>query len=259
MRERLARLLAAFILFLPAVASAGHTVTVFAASSMKEALDDLARQFETATGHRIFVSYLGSNAHARQIEAGAPAEVFISADADWIDYVVAKGRAVPDSRRELVRNELVLVAPARSDVALSIAPGFPLKAALADKRLAIANPDVVPAGKYAKAALQSLGVWEGVKDRLAPGESVRAALAFVAAGAAPLGIVYRTDALAERSVKILGKFPPRSHPPIVYSLVLMKRANQAARVFAEFVASPKAQATWWKHGFITDPERASDR
>ena len=253
MRPWLARLLAALIPFFPAAAFGGHTVLVFAAASMKEALDDHARQFEKATGHRIMVSYSSSNGLARQIEAGAPAGLFISADNEWVDYVEAQGRAVPGSRRALVRNELVLIAPSTSDVSLAIKPGFPLQAALGEGRLAVANPEAVPAGKYAKAALQSLGVWDSVKDRLAPGESVRAALSFVAARAAPLGIVYRTDANAERNVKILDRFPPASHAEIVYSVVVIKGANRTATVFANYLASLQVRGTWRKYGFITEP------
>ena len=192
--RRLAAL--AFCLVLAPCASA-DTITVFAAASLKEALDAAAKPFEDSTGNKVAVSYAASSALARQIEAGAPATLFISADLDWVDYVEKRGLAVPGTRRNLLGNDLVLIAPAASTAALKIAPGFDLAAALGkDGRLALANPDAVPAGKYAKAALTKLGAWPGVEGRVAPAENVRAALALVSRGEAPLGIVYRTDAMA---------------------------------------------------------------
>jgi molybdate transport system substrate-binding protein len=250
---RLARGLLAALFLAISPAARADTVTVFAAASLREVVGELGRQFEAATGHRVVVSYSATNALARQIDAGAPAEVFISADAEWVDYVETKQRTVPGSRRELVGNELVLVAPSASSVSLAIAPGFALRPALGDRRLALANPEAVPAGMYAKAALQSLGVWESVRDRLAPGESVRAALAFVAMREAPLGIVYRTDAYAEPAVKILGRFPPDSHPRIAYYVVAIKGAKPPALAFAAHLANPQSRVTWRKHGFITGP------
>jgi molybdate transport system substrate-binding protein len=244
-----ARFLAVFALAaaLPAQADA---VMVFAAASLREALDAQARSFEAASGHRVAISYAASNALARQIEAGAPAELFISADLDWVDYVEQRSLVVPGSRANLLRNELVLIAPAKSAKALKIGPGFALAAAIGDGKLAMANPDAVPAGKYGKASLTALGVWDSVEPKVARAENVRAALALVARGEAPFGIVYRTDALAEKDVRIVDTFPAATHPAIVYPLVVLKAAKgQPARDFARFLAAPEARATWERFGF----------
>lgn len=244
-----ARLLAALALAaaLPALADA---VTVFAAASLKEALDAQARAFEAASGHRVAISYAASNALARQIEAGAPAELFISADLDWVDYVEQRGLVVPGSRANLLRNELVLIAPATSASALRIVPGFALSAAIGDGKLAMANPDAVPAGRYGKASLVALDAWSAVETKVARAENVRAALALVARGEAPFGIVYRTDALAEKGVRIVDTFAEATHPPIVYPLVVLKAAKgKPAHDFAHFLAAPAARATWERYGF----------
>ena len=189
-----------------ATARAGD-VTVFAAASLKNALDAQARRFEAATGKRVVIAYAGSNALARQIEAGAPADVFVSADTEWMDHVEARKLVVPGTRVDLVGNALVLVAPADSAVSVSIGPSFALAKALGAGRLAMANPDSVPAGKYGRRALESLGVWSSVERQVARADNVRAALALVSRGEAPLGIVYRTDALADPGVRIVGTFP----------------------------------------------------
>ena len=224
-----------------------ETVTVFAAASLREALDEIARDFERRTAHHVVVSYGASNALARQVEAGARADLFISADADWADDVQRHGRVT--ARRDLLGNELVLIAPAASRVALRIAPGFALADALGDRRLALADPQAVPAGKYAKAALESLGAWQAVSLRIAAAENVRAALNWVARGEAPLGIVYRTDALAEPRVRIVDAFPASSHPPIVYPLVVLSGASEAGRALAAALAADPARAAWQRFGF----------
>jgi molybdate transport system substrate-binding protein len=227
--------------------------TVFAAASLKEALDAHAKAFGSAKGHRASISYAASNALAKQIEAGAPAALFISADTDWIDYVERKQLTVPGSRVNLLRNELVLVAPAASPTSLRIAPGFALAAAIGNGRIAMANPEAVPAGKYGKAALTALGVWSAVAPKVAAAENVRAALALVSRGEAPFGIVYRTDAMAEKGVRIVDTFPAGAHPPIVYPLVMLKAAKgNAARAFATWLAAPEARATWERYGFRRD-------
>jgi molybdate transport system substrate-binding protein len=236
-------------LLLAPLAPRAETVTVFAAASLRDAVEALARPFEAATGHRVVASYAASNALARQLEAGAPAQVFISADREWADYVESRGLALAGARRTLAGNELVLVAPKASRVELSVAPGLDLAGHLGKGRLALANPEAVPAGRYAKAALQSLGAWDAVKGRLAPAESVRAALAFVSRGEAPLGIVYRTDAIADPSVRVVGVFPPASHPRIVYPLLVLKNATPAGRSFAQHLAGDAARATWIGLGF----------
>lgn len=226
-----------------------QALTVFAAASLKEALDAAVRPFEAASGRRVAISYAGSNVLARQIEAGAPAALFISADREWVDELESHGLVVPGTRRDLVANELVIIAPASSRLQLHVAPGFDLARALAGGRLALANPDAVPAGRYAKASLQHLGAWEAVRDRIAPAENVRGALALVARGEAPLGIVYRTDALAERGVRIVDTIPAGTHAPIVYPMVVIRGAPAAARDLAADLASPAAARTWERFGF----------
>lgn len=232
-------------------AMAAPSVTVFAAASLKNALDDVAHAYEAATGAQVKVSYAASSAIARQIEAGAPADVFISADADWMDDLAKKGLIVAASRRDLLTNHLALVAPAASTVRMQIRKGMPLAAALgADGRLALAGPDV-PAGRYGQAALESLEVWPSVKDRLARGENVRATLAFVARGETPLGIVYDTDARIEPKVRIVGLFPDASHPPIIYPAALVAGASGTSGAnFLAFVASSKASAIFRRYGFV---------
>ena len=235
-----------------ALSTAAHaaTVTVFAAASLQEALDSAGRAFETASGHRVVASYAGSNALARQIEAGAPADLFVSADADWVAHVQARGLAAA-APRPLLGNDLVLVAPARSAVRVKLAPGVDLAAALGARRIALANPDVVPAGRYARAALQAMGAWGTVEGRVAAADNVRAALALVARGEAPLGVVYRTDAAAEPKVRIVDTFPAGSHPPIVYPVLRLKRAGAAAAAFESWLFTPEARAIFARHGFRT--------
>ncbi|MEP6941426.1 MAG: molybdate ABC transporter substrate-binding protein [Betaproteobacteria bacterium] len=232
------------------------TVTVFAAASLREALDEQARQFEARTGDKVVVSYAGSNALARQIESGAPADVFISADLEWMDYLDTRALLAPKSRIELLRNRLVLVAPADSNIVLPIGPGFPLAGALGSQRLALANPDSVPAGKYAKAALQALGVWDAVRGKLARTENVRAALVLVARGETPLGIVYATDAAAEPKVRVVGTFGEATHPPIVYAIAVVGGTRSPVTgALVTYLASPAARPTWERYGFtvVTKP------
>jgi molybdate transport system substrate-binding protein len=231
-----------------------ENVTVFAAASLKESLDSAARQFEMATGHKVVVSYAASSALAKQIESGGPADIFISADLDWMDYLEQRKQLVPGSRVTLLRNQLVLVAPAHdatlSAAGLKIAPNFALAAALGTGKLAMANPDAVPAGKYGKAALETLGVWSAVQNKVARAENVRAALAFVSRGEAPFGIVYRTDALADRGVRIVDTFPTDTHPDITYPAALVADGKSpAARPFLQFLRSPAAVANWERFGF----------
>jgi molybdate transport system substrate-binding protein len=230
------------------LAAGAETLTVFAAASLRESLDEVARAFERAHGHRVRVAYGASSALARQIEAGAPAHLFVSADGEWMDHLQSRG-LVEGAPTALLSNEMVLVAPAGAAPALRIAPGFPLGAALGTGRLALADPRSVPAGKYARSALQSLGVWRDVETRLAPAENVRVALALVARREAPLGIVYRTDAAAEPGVAIVDRFPAGSHPPIVYPMAVLRGAPPAAAELARFLASGPARAIWRRHGF----------
>ena len=228
---------------------------VFAAASLSEALDEVGRVFTTRTGVRVNASYAASSVLAKQIEAGAPADAFFSADLAWVDYLDERGLLKRGSRRDLLGNSLVLIAPADSPLRLSIAPGFDLTAALGEGRLATADPDSVPAGKYARAALTKLGVWQSVSDRLVRGENVRAALAYVARGEAPLGIVYQTDAQAEKRVRVVGVFPEDSHPPITYPLALTVRARPEAARFADFLASETARQIFTRYGFTALPRQ----
>ena len=227
------------------------TVTVFAATSLKEALDAQARRFEAGSGNKVVVSYGGSNALARQIEAGAPADVFLSADAAWMDYLDARSLLARGTRLDLLGNRLVLIVPAASTSTLRIAPNFALAAALGADRLAMANPDSVPAGRYGKAALTALGVWASIETKVARTENVRAALKLVARGEAPYGIVYATDARAEPAVRVLDTFPASTHPPVVYPMAVIaaSRSPEAARALAGYLASDAARATWQRYGF----------
>src|SRR4051794_8251941 len=191
-------------------------VLIFAAASLQTVLDEITPQLEQTAGARITTSYAASSDLARQIENGAPAQMFISADLDWMNYAADHRLVKTDTRVTLAGNVLVLIAPAGTPTSLKIASRFPIRQALGGGRLAVADPAAVPAGKYARAALTTLGVWDDVKDRLAPAENVRAALLLVERGEAPLGIVYRTDAMADTRVRIVDTFPRASHPPIVY-------------------------------------------
>jgi molybdate transport system substrate-binding protein len=198
----------------------------------------------------VVISYAASNTLIKQIEQGAPADIFISADLDWMDYGQQKDLIKPDSRSNLLGNRLVLIAPKDSSVSANIQPGFDLAALLKGGRLAMGNVDAVPAGKYGKASLEKLGVWDSVKDKIAQAESVRAALLFVSRGEAPLGIVYQTDATADPSVKIVATFPENTHPPIIYPVALTKEsANVDAQAFLNYLRSPAARAAFERQGF----------
>ena len=229
-------------------------VTVFAAASLKNALDEVGAEYEKAGGEARF-SYAASSAIARQIEQGAPADVYVSADSDWMKYLAERKLIVAASRRDLLTNRLALIAPAGSKVALKVGKGMPLAKTLGAGRLAVAGPDV-PAGKYAKASLTALGVWDSVSGKLVQAENVRAALQFVARGETPLGIVYDTDAKVEPKVRIVGLFPEGSHPKIVYpAAVVASSKNPDAAKFLAFMSSPKAAAVFRKYGFTVLPGR----
>jgi molybdate transport system substrate-binding protein len=243
-----AGILALGLLLLPAAAVA-DTVTVFAAASLKDALDEGSKAYQAEGGDRIVVSYAATPALAKQIEAGAPADIFISADLDWMDYLEQRRLIRTDTRRNLLRNRLVLIAPADSKAAVNIAPGFPLAALLGNGRLAMANPDAVPAGKYGKASLEALGVWKDVQTKVASAENVRAALVLVSRGEAPFGIVYRTDAAADPKVRVVGLFPENTHPPIIYPIAMTAAGKPAARAFLKWLSEPQARKIFEKHGF----------
>jgi molybdate transport system substrate-binding protein len=226
-------------------------VLIFAAASLQTALDALTDPMARATGIRLTVSYAASSALARQIENGAPADLFISADLDWMAELVTRHLIRADSQVDLLGNALVLIAPRDLPTTLTIAPGFALAAALGPSRLAIADPTGVPAGKYAKAALLSLGVWNQVAGRLAPAEDVRAALRLVSEREARLGIVYRTDALADPGVTIVGTFPESTHPTIVYPIAILAAAPHAEAALSAltYLRSPAARAVFTAQGF----------
>jgi len=233
-------------------AVAAQAPVVFAAASLRNALDEAAALYAARTGVRVTISYAGSAALARQIEAGAPADVFISADLAWMDYLEKKGLVHSATRRNLVGNRLVLVAPVREPQTLRIAPGFAIAQALGDGRIALAEPGSVPAGRYAKAAFEKLGVWDQISGRVVAAANVRAALALVARGEAPLGAVYQTDARAEPAVMVAGVFPDDTHPPIVYPIAALKDAGADAAPFIRFLTSRDAAAIFDKHGFAVD-------
>ncbi len=247
--------------FTAPAARAADPIVVFAAASLKGALDEAKALYEADGGAPVTISYAGSSALAKQIESGAPADVFLSADLEWMQYLAGKGLVRAGTERRLLGNRLVLIAPkggaAQTDGAkpLEVGPGFPLAAALGDGRLVLCDL-AVPCGKYGKAALESLGVWGSVEGRIAFAENVRAALAFVSRGEAPYGIVYATDAAADPAVAVAGVFPEDSHPPIAYPVaVTAESQNPAAADFVAFLATPKAGAVFEKAGFTVLGDR----
>lgn len=224
---------------------------VLAAASLQEAMTAAADAWAARRHARPVVSFAASSALARQIESGALADIFVSADEPWMDRIEKKGLVRAGTRVSFLANRLVLIAPAASRVRLTIARGFPLARALGSGRLAVADPEAVPGGRYAKAALTSLGVWQQVEPKLARGESVRAALALVERGEAPIGIVYETDAKATNGVRVVGVFPPASHPPITYPIaILATAASRDAEPFRRFLISAAGKAIFRRYGFI---------
>jgi molybdate transport system substrate-binding protein len=233
-----------------ALAQGGGSITVFAAASLKNALDEAVSSYAKETGTRVTVAYAASSALARQIEMRAPADVFISADPEWMDYLQTRQLIRPATRLELLGNRLVLIAPGDSKASFAIDRNMPLAQTLGGGRLAMADPDTVPAGKYGKAALEALGAWGAVGAKLARAENVRAALAFVARGECPLGIVYATDAAVEPRVRVVGAFPAGTHPPIVYPAALTAgAASAAASALLRFLGSAEAKRVFERHGF----------
>jgi len=240
-----------FALALPGRADAAEErLLVFAAASLQESLDRVLRAWHEDGGVPVEVSYAGSSALARQIEQGAPADLFISADQAWMDYLQARGRLRVESRRDLVGNRLVLVAPADSPLQSLPLDREALLAALGrGDRLAVAETDSVPAGRYARQALQSLGVWDALSDRLAQGDNVRSVLSFVARGEAPLGIVYATDARVEARVRVVAEMPAGSHAPIVYPAALLAEAKPGAIALMMFLDGEHAGRIFADAGF----------
>ena len=236
------------VLLAPAVGSA-DPLTVFAAASLKNALDEVATAWKSGGGGEVAASYASSSTLAKQIEQGAPADIFISADKQWINYV--QQRKLIGAPKDLLGNKLVLVAPANSIATIDIRPGFDLAGLLGDGRLALGDPSNVPAGIYAKEALEKLGAWKAVEAKLAPAADVRAALALVSRGEAPFGIVYATDAKVEAKVRVAGTFPENSHAPIVYPVaILVSSKNADAAKFVTFLKSSAAKAIFEHYGFL---------
>jgi molybdate transport system substrate-binding protein len=234
----------------PLQAARAQDVVIFAAASLTNALNEAARLFEQQGGAHAKISYAASSTLAKQIESGAPADIFISADLDWMDYLENRHLIQTSTRENLLGNRLVLVAPADSAAKVDIKPGLDLAGLLGLGRLAMADPNSVPAGKYGRAALEKLGIWNSVKAAIAPAENVRAALAFVSRREAPLGIVYATDAAADPGVKVVGMFPDDTHPPIVYPAALTAdNKNPNAARLLEFLGSPVAKPIFEKQGF----------
>jgi molybdate transport system substrate-binding protein len=247
-----ARLSAILALLLAAAQplAAQESITIFAAASMKNALDDANAAFTKATGVKVTASYAASSALAKQIEGGAPADVFISADLQWMDYVAQKNLIKPDSRVNLLGNKLVLIAPADSKLdKVTIAKPFDIAKLAGDGRIAVADVKAVPAGLYAKAALESLDGWTAAEPKLAMAENVRATLSFVARGETPIGIVYETDAKVEPKVKIVGVFPEGSHPVIVYPVAATAAAKADAGKYLTFLRGAESKAIFEKYGF----------
>ncbi|WP_447760663.1 molybdate ABC transporter substrate-binding protein [Sphingopyxis panaciterrae] len=238
------------LLLAPAALAAERGPVVLAAASLQESLTEAADAW-AAKGHdKPVLSFAASSALARQVIAGAPADLFLSADEEWMDAVAKAGLLRAGSRTTLLGNRLVLITPVSSKVRLTPARGFPIARALGSGRLALADPGAVPAGKYAKAALTWLGVWGGVAAKVAPAENVRAAMALVERGAAPLGIVYATDARASRAVRVVGFFPAASHPPIRYPVAVLKASrHKDAAGFRTFLLSRQGRAIFARHGF----------
>ncbi|MCJ2035957.1 molybdate ABC transporter substrate-binding protein [Methylobacterium sp. J-068] len=241
-------------------ARAAEPATVFAAASLKNALDEIAAAYGKTGKPAPKISYAASNTLAKQIEQGAPADLFFSADLDWMDYLAKKDLIRPDTRVNLLANSIVLIAPKESRAEVRMGPGLDLAGALGSGRLAMGNVEAVPAGKYGKAALEKLGAWAGVKDRVAQAESVRAALLLVSRGEAPLGIVYATDAAADANVRVVATFPADSHPPIVYPVAITKDSvNPDAAALLADLRGPAARAAFEKQGFTVLDRPAAAR
>jgi molybdate transport system substrate-binding protein len=224
-------------------------ITVFGAASLTNVLQDLGDGFTAQSSIPVRFSFAASSSLAKQIENGAPADVFFSADVEWMDYLQERNLIQPATRRNALGNRLVLISPGDSSVKLKIAGNFPLAAALGKGKLATGDPDSVPIGRYAKQALTRLGVWDSVVDRLVRADSVRSALAFVDRGEAPLGIVYETDALVDKNVRIVDTFPDSSHSPIIYPLALTSSAKADAAKFVAYLRGPAGDAAFTHYGF----------
>jgi len=240
--------------FVSTATAADREVVVFAAASTTNAITDVGDLYAARHLGRLIPSFASSSTLAKQIENGAPADVYLSANEEWMDYLEERNLIVRNSRSDLLGNRIVLIAPASSPLMrIDIAAGCSLVDALGeDGRLSMGDPDHVPAGKYGKQALQNLGCWDSVEDRLAPMKDVRAALVLVERGEAPLGLVYATDAAISRKVRVVGTFPADSHPPIVYSVAAVSSGRHAAAErFLDFLKTAEARAVFQRYGFDT--------
>jgi molybdate transport system substrate-binding protein len=250
---RLTRRFAALLIAVAALATgpaqSQTTVTVFAAASLADSLKSVADAYKARTGLAVTLSFGASSTLARQIDQGAQADIFFSADTDWMDFLQKNGRIAGATRKDLLGNQLVLIAASDAKPAPKIEPHFDLSGALGDRKLALADPASVPAGKYAKAALTALGVWNSVAPKVVQAENVRVALEYVSRGEAPYGIVYATDAKVAPNVRVAGTFPDNTHPAIVYPVALTKAAIPAARDFLAFLNSAQARVIFTKAGF----------
>jgi molybdate transport system substrate-binding protein len=230
---------------------AQEQITVFAAASLKNALDDANAAFTKATGVKVTASYAASSALAKQVEQGAPADMFISADLQWMDYVGERKLIKPDTRINLLGNKLVLIAPADSKItSVTIGQGFDIAKLAGSGRIAVADVNAVPAGRYAKAALEKLDAWAAAAPKLAQAENVRATLAFVARDETPIGVVYETDAKVEPKVKVIGAFPDGSYPPVTYTVAaIATTTKQSVPQYLHFLRSAAAKTIFEKYGF----------
>ena len=233
----------------PPLPAAQPQILVFAAASLTDAVQEIGAAYEKTAHVTVKSSFDSSSVLARQIEAGAQADVFFSADTAWMDYLQSRNLIAAASRKNLLGNSLVLIAPVQSQIRLKIAPHFPLLAALGDGRLATGDPDSVPAGRYARSALTALGVWDAIAPRLARAENVRVALLYVARGEAPLGIVYESDARAAQGVRVVDTFPADSHEPIVYPVALTASAQSQAAGFVAYLSGPQGRDVFLRYGF----------
>ena len=232
---------------------APRRLLVFGAASLTNALDELGAAYTKSSGQSVKFSYASSAVLARQIETGADADVFFSADVEWMDYVETRNLLRAGTRANLLTNRLVLIAPIGTTVSLAMAPGFDLLGALGKGRLSMGDPDSVPAGKYARSALTTLGVWKQLGDRIVRADNVRTALAFVDRGECPLGIVYETDALIDKKVKVVGTFDPSTHSPIVYPIAATRNAGAGAAEFIAFLRTAGSREVFSHYGFGIAP------
>ncbi len=244
-------MLVALLACLAASGARAGDLLVFAAASTKDAMDEVALGFGAATGNEVTLSFANSGELAKQIENGAPAALFVSADGKWMDYLAERSLIAADSRRDLLSNSLVLIAPKDSGLSIELRPGVALKAALGDGKLAMADPDVAPVGRYGKAALETLGLWAEIEPILVRTKDVRATMALVERGEAAAGILYATDAKGSGGARVVAEFAAATHPPIAYPMAIVTEHDDAtARAFADYLAGAQAKAIFERFGFI---------